>query len=178
MKAVYGLYPDGKSAQRAVTSLRAAGVPDSEITVISAEPMEGYDFSEMNKKTWLWYVACLGGVGGCLFAMWLTRMTERSWPIETGNMAIAPWWPNLIIMFELTMLGAIVATVGTLLVAGGLLRRMPALYDREVTNGKILVGVEHPRESDAPELERLLALTSSERGIEPPGRPVAPQERQ
>jgi hypothetical protein len=168
MKALYGLYPDGESAERAVSRLRAAGASVEEITVISAEPIEDYSFAELNKSTWLWYLASAGGVAGCLFAFWLTRMTERSWPIQTGNMPITPWWPNLIIMFELTMLGAIVTTVATLMIAGGLCRRMPALYDPEVTNGMILVGVANPRESAVRDLERALALTSSERRNEPP----------
>jgi hypothetical protein len=82
-------------------------------------------------------------------------MTELAWPLPTGNMPIVSWWPNLIVIFELTMLGAILATVITLLVAGGLVRRRPALYDPEVTDGKILVGVENP--SRAEDLERALA---------------------
>ena len=36
---------------------------------------------------------------------------------QTGNMPIVAWWPNLIVMFELTMLGAILATVITLFVS-------------------------------------------------------------
>jgi len=85
-------------------------------------------------------------------------MTETSWPISTGNMPIVSWWPNMIIMFEMTMLGAILATVITLLVSGGLLRRRPLLYDPEVTDGKILVGVEDPAETLLPDLERALRV--------------------
>jgi hypothetical protein len=47
-------------------------------------------------------------------------------------------------MFELTMLGGILATVATLLVSGRLARPTPPLYDRAVSEGKILVGVESP----------------------------------
>jgi hypothetical protein len=54
---------------------------------------------------------------------------------------VAPW-PNLVIMFELTMLFGILATVATLLVTTGLPRRRPKLYDPDVVGGKILVGVE------------------------------------
>ena len=158
MKAVYALYSDGESAQRAVNGLRAAGIADSGITVISGEPMEDFEFSEMNKDTWIWYMASAGGFAGLVAATWLTTMTETSWPISTGNMPIVSWWPNMIIMFEMTMLGAILATVITLLVSGGLLRRRPLLYDPEVTDGKILVGVEDATESAMPELERALKV--------------------
>ena len=56
---------------------------------------------------------------------------------------VAPW-PNLIVMFELTMLGAILATVLTLFVSAKLPRRLPPLYDTDVSNGYILVGVQRP----------------------------------
>ena len=46
MKAVYALYPDGASAQRAVDGLRAAGVADRDITILSSQPIEGYEFAE------------------------------------------------------------------------------------------------------------------------------------
>ena len=65
-------------------------------------------------------------------------------------MPIVAWYPNLIVIFEMTMLGAILSTVITLIVTAGLGRRMPALYDPEVTNGKILVGVAAPRDARWP----------------------------
>jgi ActD protein len=159
MNALYALYDDGDAAQRAVNGLRKAGVADSAITVISDQPMEAYEFGEMNRTTWIWYIASGGGVAGLLFGTWLTRMTELAWPLPTGNMPIVSWWPNLIVMFELTMLGAILATVITLLVAGGLVRRPPPLYDPEVTGGKILVGVENP--SRVEDVERALVAAGS-----------------
>jgi hypothetical protein len=143
MSAVYALYSDGDRAQRAVNALRSAGVADSDITVISAEPMEHYEFGEMHRATWMWYIASVGGLIGFLVGAWLTRFTELAWPLATGNMPIVAWWPNLIVIFELTMLGAIFSTVVTVVVTCGLFRR-PGLYDPAVADGRILVGVERP----------------------------------
>ena len=64
MKAVYGLYPDGQSAQQAVNRLVAAGIAERDITVISPQPMEDYEFGHRDKGTWMWWFACLGGVIG------------------------------------------------------------------------------------------------------------------
>ena len=139
MRAIYALYENGGAAEHAVRSLRAAGVDDRDIAVITSEPLEEYEFSELGKESRLWYIASAGGVLGLAFGTWLTRFTELAWPLPTGNMPIVSWWPNLIVMFELTMLGAILATVIALFIAGGLLRRRPALYDPEVMDGKILV---------------------------------------
>ncbi len=95
---------------------------------------------------------------GFVAATWFTRYTELSWPLMTGNMPIVSCWPNLIIMFELTMLVAILATVVTPIMTAGLARRRPPLYDPEVMNGKILVGVADPPEAAVASLQRALMV--------------------
>ena len=159
MKAVYALYADGAAAQRAVDGLRAAGVADKDITVITAQPMEEFEFGHMNARSPMWSIACLGGVVGLAASTGLLLLGQTSWPIVTGGMPIVAWWPNLIIMFELTMLGAIVATVVALFVSARLLRRRPALYDPAVSDGQILVGVENPGDRSLSQLERALLVT-------------------
>ena len=62
----------------------------------------------------------------------------------------------MIIIFEMTMLSAIIATVITLFVTAGLPRRGGKMYDPEVSDGYILVGVENP--ADAARLEPALAI--------------------
>lgn len=156
MKAVYALYSNGDSAQRAVNSLRAAGYHDNDITVITAAPMEEFEFSHIGHHTFQWYIACGGALLGFLGSTWLTTFAEKDWPIVVGNMPIVAWYPNLIVIFEMTMLGAILSTVITLIISAGLGRKRPALYDPEVTNGKILVGVESPRDSSGADVERAL----------------------
>ena len=156
MSAVYALYLDPDAAQRAVNGLYAAGIPEADVVVMSGEPFEGQPFAHRDSATWLWYIACLGGAVGLAGSTWLTRMTELAWPLQTGNMPIVAWWPNLIVMFEMTMLGAILFTVVTLFVAAKLPSRVPPLYDPEVTNGKILVGVQNPPAASLPALERAL----------------------
>jgi Protein of unknown function (DUF3341) len=156
MKAVYALYPDGQSAQHAVNRLRAAGLADREITVLSSQPMDDYEFGQMDKATWMWWIASGGGLLGMTTAIGLAWLTETSWPINTGGLPTFAWWPNLIIMFELTMLGAILATVTTLAVSARL-GPSSKLYDPEVSDGKILVGVENPPQTKAADLEAALS---------------------
>lgn len=158
MSAFYALYSRGEDAQRAVDGLRAAGVPDAEITVISSTPMDEFEFSHINGKNSLWYVACLGGLIGFALIVLLTTGTSASWPMNVGNMATISWWGFLVPIFEVTMLGAILATVATLMVTAKLLRRRPALYDPAVSDGKILVGLENPTQGKRAELERALLV--------------------
>jgi hypothetical protein len=159
MKAVYALYPDGQSAQQAVNRLRALGLKDQDITIVSAQPMEDYEFGHIDKQTWMWWIACLGGLIGMATGFGLSYLTEFAWPINVGGLPIFAWWPNLIIIFELTMLGAILATVITLVVTALMPERggRGFLYDPEVTDGQILVGVENPVGDTVASLERELS---------------------
>ena len=163
VRAVYALYADADAAQRAVNGLRAAGVAERDITVMSAEPIEEYEFSQRDKATWLHGIAGGGGFIGLLVAIWLTTMTERAWPLVTGNMPVVAWWPNLIIMFELTMLGGILATAIALFITAKIPSREPKLYDAEITDGQILVGVENPPEASVATLERALVASGGGR---------------
>ena len=156
MKAVYALYAEPADVQRAVDNLRAAGIAEPAIVVISSEPIEEYEFSHRFATTWMFWIAGAGGVLGLALATWLTRMTELAWPLKTGNMPIVSWWPNMIVMFELTMLGAILATVITLFITAKIPTRESKLYDPRVSDGKILVGVENPSDSSAGAIENAL----------------------
>ena len=145
---------------RSVDGLRAAGVTDEQITVISAQPMEHHEFSHIGAKTRMWWIACGGALLGMATAFGLAWITEVSWPINVGGMPTFAWWPNLIIIFELTMLGAILSTVITLLVTAALPGSRNRLYDPEVTTGgKILVGVEDPPDTSTEALTRALQVT-------------------
>jgi hypothetical protein len=157
MSVLYALYTEPDEVQTAVDNLRKAGVPEKEIVVISSEPIEEYEFSHRDKATWLYWIAGGGGALGLAFGTWLTRMTELAWPLETGGMPIVSWWPNLIIMFELTMLGGILATVITLFITAKIPTGGSKLYDLAVSDGKILVGVERPAESARSAIEKALS---------------------
>lgn len=151
MKAIYALYSDPDSAQHAVDELRRAGVADRSIAVLTSQPYEEYEFSHRYKHTWLFWIAAIGGVLGLSAGLGLAYLTETSWPIVVGGMPIFAWWPNIIIMFEMTMMGAILATVVSLFVTTELPTTRSRVYDPEVTQGKILVAVEDPVDGDVVE---------------------------
>jgi hypothetical protein len=162
MKAVYGLYQDGHSAQQAFNRLKATGVALSDITVLTAQPMEEFEFGNLDKATYIWWFACLGGLIGMSVAFGLAYLTETAWEINVGGLPIFAWWPNLIIIFELTMLGAITATTLTVVITA-LVGDTGKLYDPEVTDGKILIGVENPPDSAVADLQRSLGAAPDAR---------------
>lgn len=156
--AIFALYARGEDAQRAVNGLRASGVADKDITVISSVPMEDFEFSHIDSKTPFWYVACVGGLIGMALSTWLVTYTSNDWPMNVGNMRTNAWWTFMIIIFEMTMLGAIFATVITFLATSDLLRRRPKMYDPAVSYGQILVGVENPTPVSNQDIERALSI--------------------
>jgi len=154
VKAIYGLYSDPESAQHAVESLRRAGVGDQSITVMASQPYEEYEFSQRYQQTWLFWIAAAGGALGLGVGVTLAYLTETLRPLVTGGMPIVAWWPNIIIMFELMMMGSILATVVSLLVMTELPTFRSGIYDPEISQGKILVAVENPAEEELSALER------------------------
>jgi hypothetical protein len=155
VSAIYGLYADPNVAQRAVDNLRAAGVADADITVISSEPFEHLPFGHRDAKTAMPWIAVAAGAVGLVSTYYLLGASQHSWPLVTSGMPIAPNWTNLIIIFEMTMLSAILATVVTLIVTAFFGDR-GKLYDPEVSDGYILVGVENS--ADTSRLEPALAI--------------------
>ena len=141
MTAIYGLFDKPDAAQRAYTGLKRAGIAPRDIAVVSGEPFEAFEFSHRDHSMVLFRLALVGGLLGFVSAVALVVGTERAWPLVTGGMPIVAWYPNLVIIFEMTMLGAIVTTVVSLLVAARLPRFSKSLYDPAVADGKILVGV-------------------------------------
>jgi hypothetical protein len=148
VRAIYGLYSDPDAAQHAVDQLRRAGIADASITVLTSQPYEEYEFSRRSRPTWIFWIAAGGGILGLGTGLGLAYLTQVSWPLVTGGMPIVAWWPNIIIMFELTMLGSIVATAVSLLVTARLPTTRARVYDPEVSQGKILVAVEEASDDD------------------------------
>ena len=164
MIAIYGLYPDPDSAERALDSLRRAraelGFAPRDIAIISSEPFEGYRFGrgvdERDHKTIMPWLAALGGALGGFTGLEFATLTQNAYPLATGGMPLAPLWTNGIITYELTMLGAILTTLVTLAVSAGLPNPRAKLYDPEVSDGNILVGVIDPSDRSRPALSKLL----------------------
>jgi hypothetical protein len=153
MKAIYALYLSPDSAQRAVDALHAAGYAKHEVAIVSSEPLEEYEFGQRDRETWMSGIAVAGGATGLIGAYLLTSMTQLSWPLNTGGMPIVSLYANMVPLFEMTMLGAVLATVATLVVTARLGRKGIEIYDKEVSDGKILIGVRNPPDDTISDLE-------------------------
>ncbi len=166
MQAIYGLFSDRDAARRALATLTAGSaqlrLQPEKLVVISAEPLEEEGFGWQAQRTRMPWLALFGGIAGGAAGYGLATLTQRSYPLPTGGMPIVALWPTGIVVYELTMLGAILTTIISFLVTSGLPRRGRHLYDPEVTNGKILVGVPDPDRSTQAEIERRLYQEGAE----------------
>jgi hypothetical protein len=166
MNAIYGLFPDTNSARRGLTALRAScsrlNLSPKAIVIMSSEPLEEEGFGWEEERTPMAWLAPLGALVGAGVGYALSAFTQRSYPLPTGGMPIVAMWPTGIIMYELTMLGAILTTILAFVISTGLPNYKKRLYDPEVTNGKILVGVSELDGDSCVELEQLLYQEGAE----------------
>lgn len=166
MNAIYGLFPDSDSARRALATLRGESsglrIKPEAIMIMSCEPLEEEGFGWEEQQTSMPWYALLGALLGCAFGYALSAFTQRTYPLPTGGMPIVAMWPTGIIMYELAMFGAVFATIVAFVVSTRLPNYGKRLYDPEVTNGKILVGVADPEHDCSEEIEKRLQREGAE----------------
>lgn len=166
MTAIYGLFPDTNSARRALTALRAESsrlrIKPGAIVLMSSEPLEEEGFGWEEQRTYMPWFAVLGALLGGTAGYTLAAFTQRVYPLPTGGMPLVAMYPSGIIMYELTMFGAIFTTIVTLLISARLPFYGKRLYDPEVTNGKILVGVADPDRDCSREIGQRLQREGAE----------------
>jgi hypothetical protein len=164
--SIYGLFASPAAAQRGMDSLRQAGVARNRIVVMSAQPYDEYEFTRVERSTSMYKIAALGGIVGGSLGFWLAwyMQTAYPFPLITGGMPLVAPWPTGIVTYELTMLSAIVTTVITLLITTGLPNwRKAELYDEEVSNGMVLIGVTDPAEAARADLENRLTRAGAQK---------------
>ena len=99
-------------------------------------------------------------IGFTIGILW-TAGTQISYPLVTGGKPILSIPPMTIIMYENTMLGAIIFTVLGILFESRLPKRNLGLYDERITEGYIGVVVDCP-ENKAADAESLMKAQGAE----------------
>jgi Protein of unknown function (DUF3341) len=166
MNTIYGLFPNEESALHAASTLRTKSselhIKPESITVISSQPIEEEITASGQRHSWMPWIAVAGGILGGTGGYSLAAFTQRTYPLPTGGMPIVALWPTGIVMYELTMLGAILATVVTLVITARLPRYKNRIYDPAVSHGKVLVALVDPSCDEQEKLRQSLGQLGAE----------------
>jgi len=135
-------------SKAAIARLQREGISRESITTMSAEPLHVEASEENHPPTRIPLFAICGGVLGAGFAIALTVVTSRRVDLVTGGMPIVTPWAFGIIVFELTALGAILATLVRMIFEARLARRGSSEYDQAVAEGSVVVFLENVNDDD------------------------------
>jgi hypothetical protein len=106
----------------AIEQLKASGYGPDDLTVFSDEPVE-FPQGVLDRKSHMSLVAVSGAATFFVLAVAFVYFTQYNYPLVTGGMPIFSFWPTGVIFYEMTMLGAILTTLGWFIWESGLLRR-------------------------------------------------------
>jgi mono/diheme cytochrome c family protein len=134
---VLGLFHEAAPTADTIDHLRAAGVPDGKITILSGIPYRAEILGRSKVRQRLGLLAAMGGAAGLVSALLLVVGTVLLYPLYVGGQPLVPIPPSLIILFELMMLGTMWATFFGLLFSNRLPVLQEQTYDARITEGHI-----------------------------------------
>ena len=147
MANILGLFETADMAADAAGGLGNAGFTQDQWEVLTGSPYPEGAFGEREPKHALFRFPLMGAIIGFSIGLLYTVGTQIAYPVVSGGKPIVAIPPMLIIMYEFTMLGAIIFTVLGLIIESRLPRLGgPGLYDPRVTEGYIALVVDAPPE--------------------------------
>jgi hypothetical protein len=171
-----GLYAEPASAARAVGALRQAGFAQQDVDILTDTPYPEGAFGEAHTRHRLFVFPLIGAACGFAVGLLLTVGTQIDYPLVTGGRPILSIPPMINVMYEGTMLGAIIFTVLGIIFESRLPWFGQAPYDPRISEGYIGVLVASaPARLDAAEQALRQAGAADivrEAGARPPDAPT------
>ena len=144
MASLLGVFRDPNGVADAVSRLRSAGFRDHHFEILSGTPYPEGSFGERLATHKLYIFPLIGAICGFSVGLLITAGTQLSYPMVTGGKPLLAIPPMIIIMYEGTMLGAILFTVMGVIFESRLPRLGLGVYDPRITQGHIGVVVACP----------------------------------
>ena len=147
--SLLAVFPDLGPAADAIDKLRALGLSDDSMNVISGIPVTEAMLGRPSQWTNVPRLAAGGAVLGFLGGAFLAFVTPHLYPvpIQVGSQAFVPGPPTVVILFEITMLGMLLSTFLGVFLDSYFPNYRPMEYVKEVSDGKIAVFFICPQES-------------------------------
>jgi Protein of unknown function (DUF3341) len=138
-KSVLGLFQEPDQAANAMDGLKSAGFELGTFDVLTGTPYPEGAFGEHVPQHRLFRFPAFGAIIGFTTAVLFTAATQLAYPVISGGKPVFSLFAMLVIIYELTMLSAVVATVIGIIFESRLPNLKPGAYDPRITEG--LIGV-------------------------------------
>ena len=136
-RSLLGVYADAEAAANAVGALRQAGFGAGDIEILTDTPYPEGAFGEEHTRHRLYVFPLVGAACGFAVGLLLTVGTQMDYPLVTGGKPILSIPPMVNIMYEGTMLGAIIFTVLGIIFESRLPWFGGSPYDPRISDGHI-----------------------------------------
>jgi hypothetical protein len=134
-----GEFREKDAAAAAIRRLRAGGITPAELDVFSEEPVE-FPRGVLDRPSQMSLVSVSGAILFGTLATAFIWWSQHDFKLVTGGMPIFSFWATGVITFEMTMLGAIVATFGWFLWESGLIGKSVRQRDRSAPVPEVAPG--------------------------------------
>jgi hypothetical protein len=150
-REVLGVYRDIDLAVAATDALSVAKFGREDFEVLTNAPYPEGAFGEDPGRHRLFMFPLIGAASGFSVGLLLTAGTQLAYPMVTYGMPLLSIPPMIVIMYEGTMLGALIFTVIGVIFESRLPRLDLGVYDERITAGSIgiLARVPDDRVDDA-----------------------------
>ena len=145
-------------AADAISKLRELGIDDKDMTIITSVPYSDRMLGRPMSWTIVPKLAISGFVVGFVISLLLNFGTPLLYPIRVGGMPILSIPPSLVLTFEISMLGLMIATFLGVIWESAFPSFGPKEYRAEVSDGQIAVVFNCPPEIHATAHDTLAAL--------------------
>jgi hypothetical protein len=155
-QSILGLFQQPEPAADAMDGLKEAGFELGTFDVLTGTPYPEGAFGEHVPQHRLFRYPAFGALIGFTLAVFLTSVTQLAYPMVTGGKPILSIFAMLIIMYEMTMLAGVIATVVGIVIESRLPNMKPGIYDTRITEGWIGVVVTFDDDSKVADAEGVL----------------------
>ncbi len=170
-KVIMALFKDPDAVANSLDKLRAEGISDHDMVVISGVPYPAQVLGRPMVWEKLPWISLTGAAIGFMTGIFLNAGTPLLYPIHVGGQALIPIPPTAVLTYELTMMGLIISTFLGVLWESAFPSFGPKYYDPALTHGRIGILFQCPTQNED-ELQEMLKAQGAERVYHPERRPL------
>ena len=142
------LFEEVNRTALAVDKLRALGIDNEHVNVISGTPITEAMLGRPHQWTNVPRLAMGGAFGGMLIGIFFAFGTPALYPIYVGGQPLFPVPPSVVVLFEMTMLGIMLSTFLGVFLDARFPSYSPKVYVPEISDGYIALLIDCPAEME------------------------------